>query len=224
MQKIMTSTLESPPSPLPKPTKEKPRRTSVAIAKVVEQCAADGVITVGELVVQMGHKALALAIFVFAVVAVIAGIIPGISTILAMPIIFLALQIVLGRQAAYIPKRFSQKEVSPRVVSNALEKSMPTLKRIERLMRPRIVFLTNGIFLRLIALLIIILAGIMAMPIPFGNLLPSFTITLLALAIIERDGVFLLLTLGTLFFTGRLMAELIEQAYALVMQWAGYLL
>lgn len=200
--------------------KIKPKRTSVIIEEVVEQCTEDGVVTVQEFVEQMGLKALALAILVFSISAVIAGVIPGFSTIVAMPIIFIALQIALGRTTIYLPKSVREKRISPKVINDALARSLPTLRWIERFIRPRLVWLTNGAFKRVIALVIMVLAGILALPIPLGNFIPSFTITLLAIAILERDGIFLLLTLSTLFFTGSLMIGLIEQAIELIKQLA----
>ena len=200
------------------PQDGKPRRTSVVIEEIVEDCVEDGVVTVHEFLKQMGHKALALAILVFSISAVIAGIIPGFSTLVAIPIIFIALQIALGRTTVYLPRSIRQKEISPKVINDALTQSLPTLRWIERFMRPRLTLLTTGIFARSIAILIMILAGILALPIPGGNFLPSFTITLLAIAILERDGVFLLLTIGTLFLTGKLMIDLIEKAAEILMQ------
>ncbi len=191
---------------------EKPRRTSLIIAEIIESCVEDGTVTVGEFLGKMGHRALVIAILVFALSAVVAGVVPGFSTLVALPVIFIALQIIIGRRTICLPEKIRSKHISPRLIRGALYKTIPTLLWMEKFLRPRAVWLTSGIFERIIAFFIMILAVILSLPIPAGNFLPSITIALLALALLERDGVLLLLTIGTLFFTGTLMIELIFQA------------
>lgn len=192
---------------------EKPKKTSRVIAEIIADCLEDNTVTVEEFLGKMGHKALALAILVFAISAVIAGVVPGFSTLVGVPIMFIAGQMVLGRNTVFLPKKIREKQISAQVIRGALAQSIPTLRWIEKFLRPRAAWLTSGVSERAIAAIIVILAGILALPIPGGNFLPSFTISLLALAILERDGVFLLLTVGTLFFTGGLMIDLIVAAF-----------
>ncbi len=199
---------------------EKPQKTSKVIAEIVEDCVEDGAVTVAEFLEKMGHKALSIVILVLSISAVIAGVIPGFSTLMAVPIMFIAMQMVLGRNTIYLPKNIREKLVSPKHIRGALAQSIPTLRWVEKFLRPRLVWLTTGIGERVIAAVILVLACILALPIPAGNFLPSFTISLLALAMLERDGVLLLLTIGTLFFTGALMVDLIVAAF----QYASQLL
>ena len=182
----------------------------------MDECCEDGNITVAELLKILGNRALALAILVFSISAVIAGIVPGFSTIMAMPIMFMAIQIVFGQRRLYLPDTIRSKEISPKIISGALAQSVPTLRKVEKYLRPRLLLFTSNMFQRVIAIVILALAGILALPIPGGNFLPSFTISLLALAMIERDGLLVLFTILTLFFTGTLMIELIAQAWILL--------
>lgn len=190
----------------------KPKKTSQIIAEIVEDCVEDGTVTVAEFLEKMGHKALSIVILVLSISAVVAGVIPGFSTLMAVPIAFIAMQMVLGRNTVFLPQRIREKHVSPKHIRGALAQSIPTLRWVEKFLRPRLIWLTNGISERIIAGIIVVLAAILSLPIPAGNFLPSFTISLLALAMLERDGVLLILTIGTLFFTGTLMIELIIQA------------
>ena len=198
--------------------KNKPKKTSLIIAEIVESCVEDGTVTVGEFLGRMGHRALAIAILVFSISAVVVGVVPGFSMLMAVPIMFMALQMAMGKNSVYLPKRIREKHISPKHIRGALFQSIPALRWVEKFLRPRATWLTTGMCERIIAGIIVILAGILALPIPMGNFLPSFTISLLALAILERDGVLLLLTMGTLYFTGALMIDLIQQATHVVMQ------
>src|SRR5690606_38862765 len=71
----------------------------------------------------------------------------------------------------------------------------PHIRRMERLLRPRLLLLTGPLGERLLALIALALAIILALPIPFGNWPPALAIVLFALALLERDGLFYVLGL-----------------------------
>ena len=56
-------------------------------------------------------------------------------------------------------------------------------------MRPRLTVLLSWTGERLIGIAILILALVLALPIPFANWLPACAIAIIALAIVEKDGV-----------------------------------
>jgi hypothetical protein len=68
-------------------------------------------------------------------------------------------------------------------------KLTPYLAWLERRLRRRLTFLYGPILDRLTGLVCVILAAIVFLPIPFGNMLPSFAIAAFALGLAERDGV-----------------------------------
>jgi hypothetical protein len=76
----------------------------------------------------------------------------------------------------------------------------PGLQRFEKLLKPRLLFLTSTWAERGIGLCCLIAAALVFLPIPFGNLLPALALCAFGLALIERDGVLALLGLGTLGF------------------------
>lgn len=67
------------------------------------------------------------------------------------------------------------------------------LRQAERLTRPRWPFMTGDIADTLTGIACILLAMMMALPVPFGDMLPGLAIGLLALGVIQRDGLFMLL-------------------------------
>src|SRR5690606_7258462 len=79
-----------------------------------------------------------------------------------------------------------------------INKVAPWLQRIEKLMRPRITWLTQTNAERLLGAFCASLAFLLALPIPLGNLLPALGILFIALGLIERDGVCVLvgITIG----------------------------
>lgn len=199
---------------------QKPKKTSQILVEIIEDCAQDGTVTVAELLDKMGHRALAMAILVFALSAVVAGVVPGFSTLMAIPIMFISLQMALGRRSVFLPKKIREKQVSPKLVRGALAQSIPTLRMVEKFLRPRLVWLTHPYVERVVALIICLLAAVLSLPIPGGNFLPSFAISILALAMLERDGLLILASVGLVMLTGGVMIDLIVSAY----QYASQLL
>ncbi|HET9161345.1 MAG TPA: exopolysaccharide biosynthesis protein, partial [Caulobacteraceae bacterium] len=74
-----------------------------------------------------------------------------------------------------------------------LSRFIPPLQRIEHWSKPRLLFLFGPIGDRLIGIVCTLLAFVLILPIPLGNLMPAFTIGTLALALFQRDGVIALL-------------------------------
>jgi len=75
---------------------------------------------------------------------------------------------------------------------SAADKILPRLRRVERLTRPRWPALTGEAADVVIGLICILLALMMALPVPFGDALPGLTLALFGLGIIQRDGAFIL--------------------------------
>lgn len=67
------------------------------------------------------------------------------------------------------------------------------LRSAERLTRPRWPFMTGEIADSLIGIACILLAIMMALPVPLGDMLPGVAILFLALGVVQRDGLFILL-------------------------------
>ena len=67
------------------------------------------------------------------------------------------------------------------------------LRGIERLTRPRLSILTGEVADTLTGLVCAALAMMMALPVPFGDMLPGLTLVLFALGMMQRDGVAILL-------------------------------
>jgi len=67
------------------------------------------------------------------------------------------------------------------------------VRAIERLTRPRLPFLTGDFADTLTGVVCVVLALMMALPIPFGDALPGLALVLFALGMMQRDGVAILL-------------------------------
>ena len=143
-------------------------------------------ISIGDLLAALGDRALAALLFVFAVPNVL-PVPPGTSTILGAPLVFLAAQLALGLRP-WLPGLIAHRTMSRADFAALVQRISPWLKRADRLLRPRAVVLVLPPMEYLVGLVCLLLAVVLVLPIPLGNMLPALAISLLALGILERDG------------------------------------
>lgn len=68
---------------------------------------------------------------------------------------------------------------------------VPWLGKAERLLRPRYGFFAKPPMEYLVGAVCLLLALVLVLPIPLGNALPALAISLLALGVLERDGLWI---------------------------------
>lgn len=113
---------------------------------------------------------------------------PGVNVILALPLILLTTQQMVRRRTIWLPRRLTKKELSADKLRGIFEAAVPWVKRIEVLLRPRLGFLTRGVFSSLIGLAGLAMALAICVPIPLTNTVPSLGIALMAIGVLMRDG------------------------------------
>ena len=151
--------------------------------------SADDCISIRELVEKLGSRAFALLILVLALPnAAGLGAIPGLSTVFGVPQIFVALQRMLGYRQPWLPKRLLRQCVRRADLERVIGKSRRHIHRLERLMRPRWRALTSPLAERVLAAVIVLLAMLIALPLPFANQPPAVAIAIISLGMIARDG------------------------------------
>jgi hypothetical protein len=146
-------------------------------------------ITIGDLLQVLEHRAIGALMFIFAVPNAI-PVPPGVSSVLGAPLIFLAFQLMTGRQP-WLPRIITDRSLPRSDFQKVVDLASPWLAKAERLMRPRLTFLAQAPAKHVVGAICLLLAIILFLPIPLGNMLPAFTICVLALGILERDGVWI---------------------------------
>ncbi|HEX8901855.1 exopolysaccharide biosynthesis protein [Vitreimonas sp.] len=151
-------------------------------------------VSVGELIDRLDSRAHGVLLLVLALPMCIPNI-PGISTIFGVLMMAPALQLVLGSHRLWIPKRMRDWRVDCEALRKTLRVATPPLKRIEYLIKPRWSVLTRFPTTILIGLQTALMAFILILPIPFANWPPGMTVAMTALALLQRDGILMLLTI-----------------------------
>lgn len=147
-------------------------------------------IAIDDLLATLGDRASAALLFVFAVPNVL-PVPPGTSTILGAPLVFLAAQLTLGLQP-WLPAVISRRTMTRTDFATLVRRIGPWPARAERLLRPRVVGLALPPMEYLVGLLCLLLAIVLVLPVPLGNMLTALAISLFALGIMERDGLWIL--------------------------------
>ncbi|MBE2168540.1 MULTISPECIES: exopolysaccharide biosynthesis protein [unclassified Cobetia] len=125
------------------------------------------------------------------------GAIPGVPTTCALFIVLIAGQLLLGRKMPWLPRRLACFSFEHQRLTHGVERARPWTRRLDRLLKPRLSFMTRGIAYRGIAALTILLATAMVPLelVPFAAALPAATLLLLGLGLIGEDGLIILLAL-----------------------------
>ena len=158
-------------------------------------------IAFGDLLEAVGERAFGALILVFSIPAVMVGVIPGISTLLGLPLLLLSIQLAIGSPRPWLPRSVSARSLERSAFARVVTTIRPRLRRFEKLLKPRLLALTSTWAERGIGLCCLIAAVLVFLPIPLGNLLPAVALCAFGLALMERDGVLVLLGLGTLGFS-----------------------
>lgn len=137
---------------------------------------------------QLGRRSIGALLLVLALPMVLPVPAPGISVLFGVPMILVSAQLMLGRRSAWLPQRVARRSIGRADFVAFVERAMPTLRYLERIIRPRITWLAGDWAMIPVGAVCLILAAIIALPVPFGHLVPGAAIAVLAMGVIEKDG------------------------------------
>ncbi len=147
---------------------------------------------------------------------------PGSTLILGVPIILVALQMVAGRQAVWLPETFLRRSVSQDRFARMTGRLIPLLQRLEGWVRPRHwPFSDHRRAERIVGAFALVLGLAVTLPVPFSNWFPAFACALCGLALSERDGLWLTIGILTGLFSLLVVFGLLFTVGTLAMHWMG---
>lgn len=162
----------------------------VRLSTVLQRLAHDEAerIEVARLLDVFGERAFGALLFVLAVPNMI-FLPPGASTLFGIPLMLVAGQLALGRRSIWLPQAIRRRSLDRSIFQRVVSGIRPYLRRAEYLLAPRLVFMFGALGTRLIGLGCLILAILIALPIPLANFLSGLAIAAFALALLQRDGI-----------------------------------
>ena len=177
--------------------------------------ASRGASTYGQLIDELDQHGMAVILILFALPSALPVPAAGYSTVLSIPLFIIGFRFICGYHTLWMPaklraKPFNPEQFSPKLVNGMLK----LIHFVERFSKPRLVTFARSQGVRiLIGVLIITLACSMLLPIPGTNTAPAFGIFLIGFALLEEDG--LMLIVG-------LLASLVALAISLTIILFGY--
>ena len=119
---------------------------------------------------------------------------PGLSTPLGLIIGLIGVRLALGAKP-WLPARLLDTRLPPRVFAKVFEFTRKIVVLFERMLRPRLLWVTASPRLEQLHALPIAFCAVLLLlplPIPLSNTFPAWGILLMAGGLIERDGCFIL--------------------------------
>jgi len=181
------------------PTRAKRARPS-NLSGVLDEIAdraddsADAQMTIGDILDAVGRRSYGPLLLVVGLIAVSPiTIIPGMSWLTAALVFVIAGQMAIGRRRVWLPKSALGASFPRQALEQGLEKARPWAARIDKLLKPRLAFLSRPPFVNLVALACLFAAAI-TIPlslIPIAPLAPSLAIVFFGLGMTAHDGLWL---------------------------------
>jgi hypothetical protein len=177
-----TESLASPPRPV---------RTSALLTEFAATRNSERV-SVGEIVEALGDRGIGVVLAIFALPNVLPSTVPFGNVLTGIPVIVFAAQLMLGQERLILPRFLARYSMATPFFQAWAPRVARVLAWIEPLLKPRLTAMTRADAEQGIGALCMVLAIVSTLPIPFGHQLPALGIMLIALGLIERDGLALL--------------------------------
>jgi len=196
--------------------------TRALLARLSEGDPAEA-LPLGKLLQGLGAQSFGMLLLIATVPAFVP--IPGVGGAIGGPLVLLVgLQLLLGLRRPWLPKAIARRGPKRATLGKLERATARWMQRLERLVRPRLPLLLDHWLASIFTgLQLVILAVLLALPIPFTNVLFGLILLLYALSMLERDGVLMLVSwaagLTAIFTFGILSGTLV----AAVTQWLGWL-
>jgi hypothetical protein len=122
--------------------------------------------------------------------------IPGFPLIISLPMAILGAQMVTARGRIWLPDALLNRRIPAKPLKRAAKAILPSLRKLEEWTEPRGTWMTSKAGQRVIGLCVILLAFLIALPVPGTNAPLALIVFVLAVGLIRRDG--LLIAAGLL--------------------------
>jgi len=160
--------------------------TTQIIEDVVSNSSSDR-IPVRDLVAAMETVGFGLAMMIFAF-GVIIPMPPPVPGIISIPLVIFSLQMIAGYSSPKLPKKFSDMSIKRTILASLVQKSSPYIRKVERFLRPRLLFMTHQIAERVIGVFTLIFSTFVLLPMPLSNFIPGLGVLIISFGLLGKDG------------------------------------
>jgi len=192
---------------------------SAQLAQLAEDAPAPSA-TLGWVLAHLHERAFGLFLLILALPCCI-PFLYGIPQVVALPLMFVSAQILIGRKTPWLPKRLARRAGSKDGLHSLSDRAGPWLRKLEALSRPRLSRLSTQPFDRFVGLGLVLFSASILVPLPGTNSVPGVSVVIIAMGMLQRDGI--LIVLGLLLGTAWIATLLIAGATlaSLILSWLG---
>jgi hypothetical protein len=152
-------------------------------------------LSIDEILTVIGERGYGPLLLILALVAALpTGAVPGIPSVCGVSIALISAQLVFGKSYPWLPAKLRRLSIERSRYKQVSRRLTPWTRRLDRLVRPRLYALVEGVSTRLIGVACVVL-GLCMIPleiIPFAAAAPAFAIALMGLGLTGRDGFWVL--------------------------------
>lgn len=179
--------------PIPPPQIHAPEDTIEAALRRLSAGPPDERVRLGELVASLDARAYGIVLLLCAVPNLTPGpSIPGFSTVFGLPAMAFGVQMLMGRVQPHLPGALARVRFKRGRLARLLAHALPLVRRIDRLLRPRMTALTRASARPWTGMSCLLLGALLALPLPLFSIAPAFGLLLVAVGLIARDGLVLI--------------------------------
>lgn len=160
--------------------------TTQIIEDFVNKSSSDR-IPIHDLIEAMDGVGFGLTMMIFAF-GVIIPLPPPFPSIISLPLVIFSLQMIVGYSAPKLPKTFSNLSVKRSVLAMLVQKSSPYIRKVEKVLKRRLLFMTSPIAERVVGIFTLIFSIFILLPVPLSNLIPGIGILVISFGLLGEDG------------------------------------
>ena len=148
--------------------------------------------TVEMIIDSIGESSFGTSLMFFAIPEVVPIPVPGLAAIVVIPTAVISAQMASGQKQIRLPKFILKKSVPRKALAAAIHAILPLLEKAEKVSKPRWKWATTPLARRLLGVFIFILALSIAFPIPGFNMPQAISSFIIAMGLVEDDGILVL--------------------------------
>lgn len=196
----------------------------LAISEQLVQLAVDApsdTVTLDWVLEKLNERAFGLFLLVLALPCCI-PFLYGIPQVVALPLMFVSAQILIGRTAPWLPTKLGARTVSKAGLQSLAMRAGPWLRKIEALSKPRLTALSRRPLDRLVGLGLVVFSASILVPLPGTNSVPGIAVVIISMGLLQRDGLLIIagLVTGTVWIATLLIAG--ATVITLLRGWIGF--
>ncbi|AZL15769.1 exopolysaccharide biosynthesis protein [Rickettsiales endosymbiont of Stachyamoeba lipophora] len=185
----------------------------------------DDLITIYNIKRALKKKGFAILLLIFALpMAVPLPYPPGFTSILSIPILLFAYQLLNQYPEPYLPHFICAKGFKRETLRHFIKKAGPVFFKIEKFLKPRLEGVVDGKFKYVYFGAILINGIFIILPLMFANALPSLGIVLIALGMIKKDGLFIICGIIVSFISWLVAISVIYFGAQVVTKFLGFII